>query len=72
MVCQQHIQAAQTGLCMLASIKKWVNIHYGKLAHCLEQAKFMVVYAILLAILPALSVSPANKSQQKFQPRITF
>ena len=29
---QQHIQAAQTGLCMLASIKKWVNTHYGILA----------------------------------------
>ena len=30
MVDQQHIQAAQTGLCMLASIKKWwVNTHYG-------------------------------------------
>ena len=26
---QQHIQAAQTGLCMFASIKKWVNTHYG-------------------------------------------
>ena len=32
MVGQQHIQAAQTGLCMLASIKKWVNKHYGMLA----------------------------------------
>ena len=32
MVGQQHIQAAQTGLCMLASIKKWVNTHYGMLA----------------------------------------
>ena len=32
MVGQQHIQAAQAGLCMLASIKKWVNTHYGMLA----------------------------------------
>ena len=29
MVGQQHIHAAQTGLCMLESIKKWVNTHYG-------------------------------------------
>ena len=27
MVGQQHIQTAQTGLCMPASIKKWVNTH---------------------------------------------
>ena len=32
MVGQQDIQAAQTRLCMLASIKKWVNAHYGMLA----------------------------------------
>ena len=32
MVGQQHIQAAQTGLCMLASIKKWINTHYGMFA----------------------------------------
>ena len=32
MVGQQHIHAAQTGLCMLESIKKWVNAHYGMLA----------------------------------------
>ena len=32
MVGQQHIQAAQTGLCMLANIKEWVNPHYGMLA----------------------------------------
>ena len=31
MVGQQHIQAAQTGLCRLESIKKWVNAHYGML-----------------------------------------
>ena len=31
MVGQQHIQAAQTGLYMLASIKKWVNTHYRML-----------------------------------------
>ena len=29
---QEHIQAAQTGLCMLASIKMWVSTHYGMLA----------------------------------------
>ena len=33
MVGQQHIQAVQTGLCMLASIKKWVNAHYSMLAN---------------------------------------
>ena len=32
MVGQQHIQAAQTGLCVLASIKKWDNTRYGMLA----------------------------------------
>ena len=32
MVDQQYIQAAQTGLCKLASIKKWVNTRYGLLA----------------------------------------
>ena len=32
-----------------------------------EQAKFMVAYAILLAILLALNASPANKWQYKFQ-----
>ena len=32
MVGQQHIQAAQTVICMLASIKKGVNTHYGMLA----------------------------------------
>ena len=32
MVGQQHIQAAQTGLRMLASIKKLINTHYGMLA----------------------------------------
>ena len=32
MVGQQHIQAAQTGLCMLASIAKWVNTHYDMFA----------------------------------------
>ena len=32
MVGQQHIQEAQTGLCMVAIIKKWVNTHYGMLA----------------------------------------
>ena len=26
---QQHIQAVQNGLCMLASIKKWVNTQYA-------------------------------------------
>ena len=31
MVGQQHILAAQTELYMLASIKKWVNTHYGVL-----------------------------------------
>ena len=34
----------------------------------MEQAKLMVVYAILLAILLALNTSPANKCQHKFQP----
>ena len=56
MVGQQHIQAAQTGLCMLVSIKKWINTHYGMLADLVEQSKFMVVYAIL----QALNASPAN------------
>ena len=32
MIGQQHIQAAQTELYMLATIKKWVNVHYGMLA----------------------------------------
>ena len=32
MVGWQHIKAAQTGLCMLPSIKKWANTHYGMLA----------------------------------------
>ena len=32
MVGQQQIQAAQTGLCMLSIIKKWVNTHYDMLA----------------------------------------
>ena len=32
MVGQQHIQEAKTGLCMLASIKKWVSTQYGMLA----------------------------------------
>ena len=32
-----------------------------------DEAKLMVVYAILLAILLALNVCPANKCQQKFQ-----
>ena len=31
-----------------------------------EQAKFMVVYAILLAIGQALSACPANKCQHEF------
>ena len=31
-----------------------------------EQVKFMVVYAILLA----LNISPANKCQHKFQPGV--
>ena len=29
---QQPIQEAQTGLCMLPSINKWVNTHGGMLA----------------------------------------
>ena len=32
MIGQQHIQIAQTALCMLATIKKWVNTHYRLLA----------------------------------------
>ena len=31
MVRRQHIEAAQTGLCMLASIEKWVT-HYDMFA----------------------------------------
>ena len=41
----------------------------------LEQAKCMVVNAILLAILLALKASPASKCQHKFKPtmdRIAF
>ena len=54
---------------MLASIKKWVNMHYGMLADSAGTvAKFMVVYAILLA----LNASPANKCQHKFQPGILY
>ena len=34
----------------------------------MEQAKFIIVYAILPAILLALNASPANKCQHKFQP----
>ena len=65
MVGQQHIQATQTGLlCMLASIKKWVNTHYGMLAGSGETSQTVVVYAIL----QALNASPANKCQHKFQP----
>ena len=51
---------------MLASIKKWVIIPTGKsnaiacLRIVVEQAKLMVVYAILLTILQALNASPAN------------
>ena len=48
MVGQQHIQAAQTRLCMLASIKKWVNARYGMLADSGGTSK---TYAILLGIL---------------------
>ena len=33
-----------------------------------KQAKVMVVYAILPAVLLALNASPANKCQHKFQP----
>ena len=58
---QQPVQAAQAGLCMLASIKKWVNTHYGRLGIRMKQAKFIVVYTILLALLLALNASAANK-----------
>ena len=67
MVDQQHIQAAQSGLCMLASIKKWINANYGMLAVSGgDKPKLMVVYAILLAVLLALNGSPTNKRQHKF------
>ena len=65
---QQHIQAAQTGLCMLASFKKWVNTLWHACGFWWIKQKLMVVYAILLAILLALNASPANKCQHKFQP----
>ena len=58
MVGPQHIQVAQTGLCMLASIKKWVITHYGMLVDSVGTSK----------ILLALNASPANKCQHKFQP----
>ena len=58
-----HIQAAQTELCMLASIKKWVNTHHGMLAHSGGTSKIMVVYAILLA----LNTIPSNKYRHKLQ-----
>ena len=44
----------------------------GMLVDSGEKAKFMVVYAILLAILPALNASPANQCQHKFQPGISY
>ena len=37
-----------------------------------EEAKLMVAYAILQAILLALNDSKANKCQNKFQPGHTF
>ena len=49
---------------MPASIKKWVNTHYGMLADFSGTRKFMVVCAILLG----LNASPANKCLHKFQP----
>ena len=38
----------------------------------MEEAKLMVVYAILLGILLALNANPADKCQHKFQPRKSF
>ena len=49
MVDQQHIQVAQTELYMLACIKKWVNTQ-ACFRILVEQARFMAVYAFLLAI----------------------
>ena len=40
----------------------------GCLPILVEQAKFTVVYAILLANLQTLNAIPANKCQHKFQP----
>ena len=64
MVDQQHIQAAQTGLCMLASIKKWIKM----LADSGTSKNLWIFYAILLPISLALNARPANKYKHKFQP----
>ena len=64
MIGQQHIEATQTGLFMLASIKKWVNTYYGMLSDFGGTSKTLCkkVYAILLS----LNASPAYKCQHEF------
>ena len=67
MVCQQHNYAAQTGLCIWQALKSGSIHTMACLRILVEQAKLMVIYAILLAILLALNTSPAIKCQNKFQ-----
>ena len=53
---------------MLASIKKWVNTHYGMLADSGGTSKIYGSLCYLIAILLALNASLTNKCQHKFQP----
>ena len=64
MVGQQPIQAAQTGLCMMASIKTWVNIHYGMFSDSGGTSK---IYDSL-CYFTSVNASPANKCHHRFQP----
>ena len=64
MVDQQPIQAAQTELCVLASIKKWVNTYYGVLA---DFSRTSQTYGSLFYFTRYFtSISIANKCQLNF------
>ena len=69
---QQHIQAAQTELFMLASIKNESINTIACLWIWVKQAKLMVNSTVLIAILLALNASAANKCQHKFQTGLSF
>ena len=69
MIGQQHIQAAKTGLCMLASIKKWANTHYDILANSGGTSKIYDNLCYFTSYFNSINTSPATKCPHKFQPK---